>query len=59
MKYVQLNQQMQMEQSLKNNIFSHNDAVQSIGIIKFDVQKLKIDSLSISKHKIYSPKNFM
>lgn len=40
----------------ENNIYFHTDAVQAIGSIKIDVRKLNIDSLSISSHKIYSPK---
>ena len=34
----------------------HTDAVQTIGKIPIDVNKLKIDLLSISSHKIYGPK---
>ncbi len=39
-----------------NNTFFHTDAVQSFGKIKIDVQKLGIDSLSASAHKINGPK---
>ena len=40
----------------ENNVYFHTDAVQAVGSIKIDVQKLNIDSLSLSSHKIYGPK---
>lgn len=40
----------------KNNIIFHTDAVQAVGNIPIDVQKMQIDMLSLSGHKIYAPK---
>ncbi|WP_075434201.1 IscS subfamily cysteine desulfurase [Buchnera aphidicola] len=40
----------------KKEIFFHVDATQSIGKIKINLKKLKIDLLSLSAHKIYGPK---
>jgi cysteine desulfurase len=42
--------------SKKNDIVFHTDAVQAIGKEPIDVNKLNIDLLSISSHKIYGPK---
>jgi len=40
----------------EKNIYLHTDSVQAIGNIKIDVQKMNIDSLSMSAHKFYGPK---
>ncbi len=37
-------------------VFFHTDAAQAFGKIPLDVQKMKIDLMSISGHKIYGPK---
>lgn len=40
----------------KHHIYFHTDSVQAIGNLKIDVQKMHIDSLSMSAHKFYGPK---
>jgi cysteine desulfurase len=38
------------------DIYFHTDAVQTTGHILLDVNKLKVDLLSVSAHKLYGPK---
>ncbi len=40
----------------KHGVFFHTDCAQAIGKIDLDVDKLNIDLMSISGHKIYAPK---
>ncbi len=40
----------------KHNVVFHTDAVQAVGNVKIDVDKLGIDMMSISAHKIHGPK---
>lgn len=39
-----------------NGIIFHTDAVQALGSLKMNVKEMKIDSMSISSHKLYGPK---
>lgn len=40
----------------KKKVFFHTDAAQAVGKIPVDVNKMNIDLMSISGHKIYGPK---
>jgi cysteine desulfurase len=40
----------------QNGVFFHTDAAQAAGKIELDVNKMKIDLMSISGHKLYGPK---
>jgi cysteine desulfurase len=40
----------------EHGVLVHSDAVQAFGKIRFDVEKLGVDFLSVSAHKIYGPK---
>nr|CAG8599109.1 3947_t:CDS:2 [Entrophospora candida] len=39
-----------------NKVFFHTDAAQAVGKIPLDVNKMNIDLMSISGHKLYGPK---
>ena len=44
------------ELTRRKNIIFHVDAAQSAGKIEIDLQKMKVDLMSFSAHKIYGPK---
>lgn len=39
-----------------NQVFFHTDAVQAMGYVSLDVERMGIDMMSLSGHKIYGPK---
>lgn len=40
----------------ENDVYFHTDAVQTFGKISIDVEKMNVDLLSTSAHKLYGPK---
>ena len=40
----------------ERNIYFHTDAVQTFGHLDIDVQKMNVDLLALSAHKLYGPK---
>ncbi|HSY23567.1 MAG TPA: IscS subfamily cysteine desulfurase, partial [Polyangiaceae bacterium] len=40
----------------ERGVLFHSDAVQGLGKVEFDVQKMNVDLVSISAHKMYGPK---
>src|SRR5256885_15654926 len=44
------------EVTREKGVLFHVDAVQGVGKVPFDVEKMKVDMASLSAHKIYGPK---
>jgi len=44
------------EVTREKGVLFHVDAVQGVGKVPFDVEKMKVDLASVSAHKIYGPK---
>src|SRR5258705_6714246 len=44
------------EVTREKGVLFHVDAVQGVGKVPFDVEKMKVDMASVSAHKIYGPK---
>jgi cysteine desulfurase len=53
---AEIGEVIKRERERGNKIWFHTDAVQAIGKIPVDVEKIGCDLLSISAHKLYAPK---